>query len=81
MGMFPGTLDETFAACEEYIVREMGALFDKYMARMDAREAENRKDDVLLEECLKEMNRIADFGVRKIQTDPEATAPPASPFP
>jgi hypothetical protein len=45
----------------------MGALFDKYMA--------------LWEECLKEMNRIDDFGVRKNKTDPEGTAPPASPFP
>jgi hypothetical protein len=43
----------------------MGALFDKYMARWDASEAEKRKDYALLEDCLKEMHRIADFGVRK----------------
>jgi hypothetical protein len=47
-GIFPGRLNETFAACEEYIIREMGAIFDKYMARMDAREAEKRNDDALL---------------------------------
>jgi hypothetical protein len=46
--------------CHEYVIRETGAIFDKYMARMDAGEAERRKDDALLEECLKEMNRIAD---------------------